>query len=98
MLGFSVFNNPDYLTHHYITDDATHEHTLEHLQFHFIELTKFNKSLNELITSADKWAFLLKNADDLSFIPRELKDPYEVEEALEVLEQGLWEEAELLSL
>lgn len=61
----------------------------------FIELPKFNKTLVQLKTVIDKWVYILKNASSLDNIPAELKNPQEVQEALEILDQGTWTEREI---
>lgn len=89
VLAFDLFDNADYLSHHKILNTKTHQHALKHLEFHFIELKKFNKTLEELDdTIIDKWIYLLKNASDLNTIPKQLKSPIVLQEAMEVLEEG----------
>ena len=95
VLRFKRFPSAEYLSHHLICDTLTHEQTLKHLAFHFIELPKFNKELAAIKTDADKWIYMLKNAPKLTTIPKELLHPTGVEEALEELERGTWTEQEL---
>lgn len=95
VLDFTLFaNNPHYITHHFILDNQTHSHELKHLEFHFIELTKFDKKVDELTTVIDKWIYFLKNASTLQRIPSSLKEP-EFQEAFDLLEQGNWSKGEL---
>jgi hypothetical protein len=44
-----------------IIDEETGDLLYQKLGFVFIELSKFNKTEEELITDLDKWSFLLKN-------------------------------------
>jgi len=44
------------------------------LQFIYLEMSKFNKTLEELETYDDKWLFLLKNLDKLYEIPEQLRE------------------------
>ncbi len=94
ILDFELFKNKNYLTHHFILDNETYEHALTHLTFHFIELTKFHKELEELATVLDKWIYFLKNANILQKIPASLKNA-EITEAFGVLERGNWSMQEL---
>ena len=95
ILCFSIFDTNNYLSHHLITDMATQKQSLEHMEFHFIELPKFNVGLTKLNSVVDKWIYLLKNAADLTTIPEQLRQPEAVEEALETLERGAWKPREL---
>ncbi|MBY0353399.1 Rpn family recombination-promoting nuclease/putative transposase [Candidatus Babeliales bacterium] len=95
VLDFNIFEEPDYLTHHKILNTKTYAHSLRHLEFHFIELQKFNKTLEQLDDVIDKWIYLLKNAATLNTIPKQLKTPMVLEEAMEVLEEGNMSPAEL---
>lgn len=97
VLEFNLFNNPHFISHHGIVDLETRERSMHHLEFHFLELPKFHKHLKGLGSDIDKWAFLLKNADDLETIPNELRNPEPVEDALVLLEEGMWTEAELIA-
>ena len=59
---------------------------------HFIELSKFNKNLEELETLTDKWFYFLKNAKKLESIPDSLKD---LKEAFNILDLLKWNDADL---
>lgn len=95
ILGFSRFASPDCISHHKILNTKTHDHELKHLEFHFVELTKFTKTLEELETLVDKWLYLLAHATELQKIPTQLKNPAELEDAMDALEQGNMSPAEL---
>ena len=94
VLNFSLFSNPSYLTHHFILDSETHERSMRHLEFHFIELPKFNLQENQLNTILEKWVYLLKNADIMQAPPASFKES-ELDAALDILEQSHWSIAEL---
>lgn len=94
ILCFDLFKSPNYTSHHLILDKATGEHGLRHLEFHFIELNKFNKALEAVKSISDKWIYLLKNADTMKTVPAAFKEPA-VKEAFEILEQGNWSVKEL---
>lgn len=74
ILNFDFLENPHYLSRHLILDAATKEHKLKDLDFNFIELTKFNKTEQELTTLMDKWVYFIKNAETLTVIPSHIDD------------------------
>lgn len=96
IVDYNIFkkNKDRYRSHKQIRDTETNEHDLKHLEWYFIELKKFDKKLNELKTVADKWIYLLKEAENLKTVPKELKTPDELHEALETLEEGAFTPAE----
>ena len=63
ILNFALFETKNYMSHHVILDNKTYTRELKHLEFHFIELKKFSKELEELNTILDKWIYFLRNAD-----------------------------------
>jgi predicted transposase/invertase (TIGR01784 family) len=67
---------------------------LKHLEFHFIELKKFNKTLDEVATIFDKWIYVLKYADTLQEIPASFDDPV-LKDAFGILAQSNWSKREL---
>lgn len=86
---FNLFEDHDrYLTHHIITDMASHERNLQLLEYHFVELKKFTKSLDEAEKNiADQWIYLLKHAHKLHEIPQQLESNDEIVEAMYLLER-----------
>lgn len=82
--------NQDPITHHFIIDSKTGKQSMEHLQFHYVELSKFHKKIEELETQMDKWLFFFKNATDLEMIPEQFKSSPDFTEAFHVVEQSLW--------
>ena len=94
VLNFNLFENPDYLSHHLILDTKTHKQELNLLEFHFIELKKFHKTIDELATIADRWIYFLGNAQNLESIPENLKGP-ELKAAFHVLEKSGWKQKDL---
>ena len=52
-----------YKSDHVILDQETHEKDLKDLAFTFVELPKFNKTLNELSTVTDRWLYFFKYAE-----------------------------------
>jgi predicted transposase/invertase (TIGR01784 family) len=91
VLNFNLFKTKHYISHHFILDNETHDHELKHLEFHFIELTKFKKEEKELF---DLVIYLLKNAENIHTVPQVLKEPA-LQEAFDVLAQANWSIKEL---
>jgi predicted transposase/invertase (TIGR01784 family) len=57
----------EYLSHHRVTDVCTGENDIKNLSFSFFELSKFKKkSINELKTNIERWAYFFKNAQTTS--------------------------------
>lgn len=83
-------SNGNVVSHHLICDMNSHEQSLKHLEFHYIELSKFDKKLEELETEMDKWVYFFKNAGSLETIPQQFASSKEFKEAFHVLEQSLW--------
>lgn len=94
VLDFSLFKTKNYISHHFIRDNETNAHELKHLEFHFIELEKFNKHDHELTSLVDKWIFFLKHAASLKQIPQTLHETV-LEDAFTILAQGSWSRTEL---
>ena len=87
-------NHKNVISHHVITDTKTHDVQLKHLEFHYVELPKFNKKSEELTTIVDKWLYFMQQADDLVVIPQTLQNK-EFKEAFHVLESSQWNQSEL---
>jgi predicted transposase/invertase (TIGR01784 family) len=74
ILNFEFLESSNYLSRHLILDAKTHEHKLKDLDFNFIELPKFNKTEQELQNLVEKWVYFIKNAENLTIIPKNLGD------------------------
>ena len=68
------FSDGEYLSHHAICNVKTGERVIKDMDFYFIELPKFQKTLAELETVTDKWIYFLKEAETLHVIPDNLND------------------------
>lgn len=63
------------ISHHVqLCDTATHKIFYDKLEFIYVEIAKFNKSLDELKTLYEKWLFALKNLYKLNERPKALRD------------------------
>lgn len=57
-----------------LTDIETNKVFYEKLTFIYLEMPKFNKTVDELETRFDKWLFVLRNLNRLDKIPDKLKE------------------------
>ncbi|QQR48906.1 Rpn family recombination-promoting nuclease/putative transposase [bacterium] len=91
---FDLFKNNNYISRYFLQEHETGDRSLNLLEFHFVELHKFEKELEDLVTDTDKWSYLMQQADAMITIPPQLKTPHEMVDALQVLEEGTWSSAE----
>jgi predicted transposase/invertase (TIGR01784 family) len=70
ILDFVQTENKNYISRSQIRDIETGEQTIKDMEFNFIELPKFNKSLNDLSTLSEKWVYFIKNAENLEILGR----------------------------
>jgi predicted transposase/invertase (TIGR01784 family) len=65
-------NKAEYLSHHKLTDVYSGENDIKDLSFSFLELSKFKKkSIGDLKTNIEKWAYFFKRAQSVN--PGELE-------------------------
>ena len=95
ILNFDMFSSKNYISRHLILNKETLVSDLDDFEFAFIELKKFNKTLEQLETILDKWVYFLKHAKDLTLIPTEFKKIKELEEAFQIATQHTWNKQEL---
>lgn len=57
-----------------LTDTETQKIFYDKLTFVYLEMPKFNKTLDELQTRFDKWLFVLRNLNRLDRVPDKLKE------------------------
>ncbi len=89
VLNFNYFSGKNYLSSHLIIDEETGECHFKDMKFRFIELKKFNKEVHDLKNIIDKWAFFIKNADELEVMPNDVDDEG-LREAYEEAAQHNW--------
>jgi predicted transposase/invertase (TIGR01784 family) len=68
------------------------------LEFVFVELPKFNKTLEELETLTDKWIYFMKTARTLDFVPEQLANVPELCHAFSIANEANLEPEELEDL
>lgn len=91
---FSHTGNPHYISRNRIKDIDTGEETIKEIEFNFIELLKFNKTLQECETLTEKWIYFIKNAENLTVVPPDIDDEG-LRSAYEEANQHTWTQAEL---
>ncbi len=94
ILNFAITINPNYYSHHQTIDVETGQWLLKDIQYFFIELPKFKKTLGQLETMMDKWTFFIKNAERLTIIPEDVIDEG-LKTAYIEADKHNWNEAEL---
>jgi predicted transposase/invertase (TIGR01784 family) len=94
ILEFEIGQNPNYFSRHKVLDIETKEQVIEDVEFNFIELPKFNKTIDQLETSIDQWTYFIKNAENLTLIPESVKDEG-LKEAYTEADKHNWTKQEL---
>jgi predicted transposase/invertase (TIGR01784 family) len=74
ILDFVQTENQHYISRSQIRDVETGEQTIKDMEFNFIELPKFNKTLQDLSTLTEKWVYFIKNAENLEVLPENIND------------------------
>ena len=95
---FTLFSEKKaYLSHHVILDKSTLEHDLKGFSFSFLELTKFNLSIDALKTMTEKWAYFFKHATETATydLPRIIGADVILERAYTALDRYAWSPEEL---
>jgi predicted transposase/invertase (TIGR01784 family) len=57
-------DKPNYYSTHCLLDKVTYDHDLKDFSFSFLELPKFNKTIDELSNMIEKWAYFFKYAEN----------------------------------
>ena len=95
ILNFDAFSNStNHFSRHLIINRENHQHDLKDLEWNFIELKKFKKAEQELVTVADKWIYFIQQAITLDHIP-ENANTAALKLAYEIAEQHQWTAEEL---
>lgn len=98
--NFTMFpNKKASKSDHVILDKYSHENDLKDFSFTFLELTKFNKTKDQLNTILDKWSYFFKHAKDTKEqdLPEIIGSDNIIERAYEELNKFSWSEQELLA-
>ncbi len=97
ILDFEFTKNGHYHTRHLILDKATNEHLLKDIEFSFVELPKFRLELDELVTPIDKWAYFIKHAEELNFIPEYANEDDGLKTAFVEADKHNWTKEDLIA-
>lgn len=94
ILEFDIGENPNYFNRHKVLDVETKEQVIQDIEFNFIELSKFKKSIHELTSNIDQWTYFIKNAENLTVVPDNIQDEG-LQQAYFVANQQNWTKEEL---
>jgi len=92
---FKIFDSKHYISRHLILNKETLKNDLADFEFTFIELPKFKNKLDSLTSIIDKWTYFIKKADKVDYIPTELSEVDEINEAYKIITQHKWSKKEL---
>ncbi len=83
---FVMFKKTSDVVNHFsfLHEKKFFKYTEKEMKLVFVELPKFNKSLEQLETLVDKWIYFLKEADSLELIPQSLGEVSAIEKALNI--------------
>ncbi|MCC6722977.1 MAG: Rpn family recombination-promoting nuclease/putative transposase [Saprospiraceae bacterium] len=97
ILDFEFSKNGLYHTRHLILDKTTNEHLLKDIEFSFVELPKFKLGLDDLESPIDKWAYFIKHAVELNFIPEYANEDEGFKIAFVEADKHNWSKDELIA-
>jgi predicted transposase/invertase (TIGR01784 family) len=82
---------------HRILDTTTYENDLKDFYFIFLELPKFDKTIDELETIQEKWVYFFKYAHNSSLVEMEhlTGQDKSIKRAFQAIDQASWSESEL---
>jgi PD-(D/E)XK nuclease family transposase len=69
-------------------DECLVDYPIDGLELVFVELPKFQRSLNQLETLTDKWIYFLQHAPDLRTVPETMGEVVEIRQAFEMATQA----------
>ena len=90
-------NKKTYKSDHVLLDKDTYEQDLKDFSFTFLELAKFNKTIDELKTIQEKWMYFFKNAEETTTedLEKIVGKDLVFKEAYIALDRFSWDEEEL---
>jgi predicted transposase/invertase (TIGR01784 family) len=87
-----------YKSDHVILDKISYENDLKDFSFTFLELPKFNKSIDQLSNIVEMWMYFFRHAEDTSWKDlQKLAQEHAIARAYEELDRFAWNEQELLT-
>ena len=94
ILNFEMFEFKKYKSSFKLFEKDTFTKYKDDIELIFIELPKFQKELEECKSIEDKWIYFIKNADNLTIIPKEFQQvPFKT--AFDIATQITWSQDEL---
>ena len=87
----------DWTSKHRLLDTKTYENDLKDFYFIFMELGKFNKTIEESKTIQEKWAYFFKHAHKSSLVEMEhlIGKDLIIKRAFQAIDQASWSEEQL---
>ena len=95
LVDFNIFDNTHYISRHLIINLETQTQDLQDIEFSFIELRKFKKSLKACKNIIDKWIYFINNASSLDMIPDEFERIEEIKQAFTIANEMSWNKEEM---
>jgi predicted transposase/invertase (TIGR01784 family) len=98
--NFKMFPEEEkWLSKHKILDDVSYINHLKSFYFIFMELPKFNKKIDQLVTLNEKWAYFFKYAENSSLEEMDhlIGKDFIIKRAFQAIDQASWSEEELRS-
>ena len=90
IMGETLFPpHVEVISYHKVREEKSQECFLDALTYVFVELSKFNKSADQLTSFEDEWLYFLKTTEKSKEPPVSLKDPL-VKDAYAVVERFNW--------
>ena len=101
VISISVLNHTffddhtDVISHHTLMDMKRKTITSMFQTFHYIELPKFKKTIEECVTLEDKWLFFMQQAEKCREIPDQVSQTKELVTAFNLLERMSWTHSDM---
>ncbi|MCK5356354.1 MAG: Rpn family recombination-promoting nuclease/putative transposase [Methyloprofundus sp.] len=87
IVDFNMFEDSDKVISNFkLIEKEEFIHYSDDIELIFIELPKFNKTLDELQSLQDKWIYFIQNAGHLQFIPEHIEQ--EIKRALDIANEA----------
>jgi predicted transposase/invertase (TIGR01784 family) len=90
VMDFTISNEHSKVISQFVLkeDELLMDYQHSPLKLVFVELPKFNKTLEELSNITDKWLYFLRKAPDLEVVPESMSIVPEIEKAFTIADRG----------
>lgn len=97
---FEMFANHQKVISHFVFKETENlfDYPDPEIELFFVELPKFNKTLEELESITDKWIYFMKNAPSLEMIPEKMGEISEIQQAFTIANEANLSREELEDL